>query len=74
MEGGHISNDVERLLHFIAIHRNLEAIFEDPNAQREWLKTYQEDLQSTPLEKISASFDGLLFVRQYLDFMRGRGA
>lgn len=74
LESGQVSNDVERLLHFIAIHRNLEAMFETPEAQQEWLKTPREDLGAKPIEKISRSFEDLLVVRQYLDYMRGRGA
>ncbi|MGK5083845.1 hypothetical protein WDW37_11135 [Bdellovibrionota bacterium FG-1] len=69
-----ISNDAESLIHLIAIHRNLEAMLDTPNAQREWLKTSRPDLGFVPLQKIAESFQSLLSVRQYLDFARGRGA
>ncbi len=69
-----ISNDAESLIHLIAIHRNLEAMLDTPAAQREWLKSLRPDLGFVPLKKISESFQSLLSVRQYLDFVRGRGA
>lgn len=72
--GEAISNDAESLIHLIAIHRNLEAMLETPEAQREWLKTSRPDLGFVPLKKMAESFQSLLHVRQYLDFVRGRGA
>jgi len=69
-----ISNDAESLIHLIAIHRNLEAMLDTPEAQREWLNTNRPDLNFVPLKRISESFQSLLSVRQYLDFIRGRGA
>lgn len=69
-----LSNDAESIIHFLAIHRSLEAMLETPEAQQEWLKTYRDDLGSIPIDKIQESLQGLLLVRQYLDYYRGRGA
>lgn len=72
--GDQLSNDAESVIHLLAIHRSLEAMLEVPEAQQEWLKKNNSDLGATPMEKISSSFQGLLLVRQYLDFYRGLGA
>ena len=69
-----ISNDVERLIHLLAIHRNLEAMLETPDAQQEWLEVYRADLGAVPRKLMEAAFTDLLDVRRYLDFVRGRGA
>lgn len=74
LKEGLSGNDVERLIHLIAIHRNLEAMFDAVEAQLDWLRTYRPDLGAKPIEKMSSSFQDLLVVRQYLDYMRGRGA
>ncbi len=72
--GQQLSNDAESVIHFLAIHRSLEAMLELPEAQREWLRKNNTDLGARPLDVIGSSFQGLLLVRQYLDFYRGRGA
>lgn len=68
------SNDIARLIHLIAVHRSLESMLETPEAQRSWLKVYRPDLGNVPYDLMASSYDGLLTVRQYLDYMRGRGA
>jgi len=66
--------DHEALLHLLAIHRSLDAMFSTPKHQVAWLKTKHPDLGVIPLERIKQSMEGLIFIRQYLDYIRGRGA
>ncbi len=68
------SPETQAILHFIAIHRSLTAMFLKPENQLAWLKTKHPVLGVIPLEKIKESIEGLLFIRQYLDYVRGRGA
>jgi hypothetical protein len=73
--GSALSNDVQAVIHLIAIHRSLEAMFADPFHQVEWLNTQHPDLDNTaPLEKMTSSMADLISLRQYLDYVRGRGA
>jgi hypothetical protein len=62
------------IIHLLAIHRSLEAMFNNPAHQRAWLTTFHPHLQAIPLELMSKSIDGLIFIRQYLDYVRERGA
>ncbi len=64
----------EALLNLVAIHRSLHAMFSTPANQLAWLKTRHPELGFVPLEKIQESLSGLFLVRQYLDYVRGRGA
>lgn len=66
--------DIQAILHLLAIHRSLEAMFEDPDHQRAWLSTLHPELNVIPEKLIGESIDGLIFIRQYLDYIRGRGA
>lgn len=66
--------DVQAIIHLLAIHRSLEAMFEDPKHQLAWLSTLHPDLNVVPIELMGESIDGLIFIRQYLDYVRGRGA
>jgi hypothetical protein len=65
---------IQAIIHLLAIHRSLEAMFEDPSHQRAWLSTLHPELNAIPEKLISESIEGLIFVRQYLDYVRGRGA
>ena len=69
-----LTPDVQAVIHLLAIHRSLEAMFEDPAYQRAWLETLHPAIEAVPEEKMSESMDGLIFIRQYLDYARGRGA
>ncbi|OAI45641.1 hypothetical protein AYO45_06670 [Gammaproteobacteria bacterium SCGC AG-212-F23] len=69
-----LSPDVQAIIHLLAIHRSLEAMFEDPIHQRAWLATFHPELNVIPEKLMGQSFDGLIFIRQYLDYVRGRGA
>ena len=64
----------EALLNLLAIHRSLHAMFSESANQLAWLKTRHPELGFVPLEKIQESINGLFLVRQYLDYVRGRGA
>lgn len=64
----------EGLLHLLAIHRSLAAMFSKPENQRVWLTEMHADFGAPPLEKMRESMEGLILVRQYLDYVRGRGA
>lgn len=66
--------DFQAVIHLLAIHRSLEAMFDNPEHQQAWLSTYHPELGCTPEERIADSIDGLIYVRQYLDYVRGRGA
>lgn len=68
------SPDIQAIIHLLAIHRSLEAMFDDPAHQLAWLMTPHPDLNAAPHALMSESFDGLIFVRQYLDYVRGKGA
>lgn len=64
----------EALLHLLAIHRSLSTMFSKPENQRAWLATKHPDFNFAPLEKMRESVEGLILIRQYLDYIRGRGA
>lgn len=66
--------DIQAILHLLAIHRSLEAMFENPAHQRAWLTTFHPELNDVPEKIMSESIDGLIFIRKYLDYVRGRGA
>lgn len=69
-----LSPDLQAVIHLLAIHRSLEALFDDPTHQRDWLITFNTTLNIVPEQLMGASIDGLILVRQYLDYVRGRGA
>lgn len=64
----------EAVSNFIAIFRSLAAMFSDKGDRALWLKTVHPDLNMAPLDLMKESFQGLLHVRAYLDYVRGRGA
>lgn len=66
--------DIQAMIHLLAIHRSLEALFDDPSYQRLWLSTLHPELNVVPEKLMGESIDGLIFIRQYLDYVRGRGA
>ena len=66
--------DIQVIIHLLAIHRSLEAMFDDPTHQQLWLSTPHPELNVIPEKLMGKSIDGLIFIRQYLDYVRGRGA
>jgi len=69
-----LSPDIQAIVHLLAIHRSLEAMFDDPTHQQAWLSTLHPELNVIPEKLMGKSIDGLIFIRQYLDYVRGRGA
>ncbi len=65
---------VERVGHLLGIHKSLRILFpHDRDLAYRWLKTPNRRLGAPPLEiMIGRGFEGLLAVRRYLDFERGR--
>jgi len=72
--GRNLSPEVEAVTHLLAIHRSLSTMFSEPFHQLEWLKTTHPDFGCAPLNRMGESMAGLILVRQYLDYARGRGA
>jgi len=66
--------NAEALINLLAIHRSLDALFSEAKNQKAWLKTRHPELGCVPMQKIQESMEGTLLVRQYLDYVRGRGA
>ena len=66
--------DIQVIIHLLAIHRSLEAMFAEPAHQRAWLSSFHPELNVIPEKLMGQSIDGLIFIRQYLDYVRGRGA
>jgi len=66
--------DIQVIIHLLAIHRSLEAMFNDPAHQHAWLSTKHPELNIIPEKIMGESINGLIFIRQYLDYVRGRGA
>jgi len=66
--------DIQAIIHLLAIHRSLEAMFDEPSHQVVWLSTLHPELNVIPKKLMGESIDGLIFIRQYLDYVRGRGA
>lgn len=66
--------DVQTIIHLLAIHRSLEAMFDNPIHQCAWLSTLHPELNIIPEKLMGESIDGLIYIRQYLDYIRGRGA
>lgn len=69
-----LSPDIQAIIHLLAIHRSLEAMFNNPLHQRAWLMTLHPELNSVPEKLMGESIVGLIFIRQYLDDARERGA
>lgn len=69
-----ISPEVEAVIHLLAVHRNLAAMFTESFHQLQWLTTEHPDFGTTPFSKMSESMASLIQIRQYLDYVRGRGA
>lgn len=71
---GALHPDIQAIIHLLAIHRSLEAMFDDPTHQNAWLSTMHPELNAIPEKLMGKSIDGLIYIRQYLDYVRGRGA
>lgn len=65
---------IEAVIHLLAVHRSLDAMFTEPAHQSAWLTTPHPELSIAPIKLMEKSTEGLVFVRRYLDYVRGRGA
>lgn len=65
---------IEAVIHLLAVHRSLDAMFSEPAHQAAWLTTPHPELSAAPIKLMEKSTEGLVFVRRYLDYVRGRGA
>lgn len=74
LSGPVLQPDIQAVVHLLAIHRSLEAMFEDSTHQQAWLTTLHPELNVIPENLMAESMEGLIFIRQYLDYVRGRGA
>ena len=69
------SNDYQVLIHLLAIYRSLTSIFSNPADRKAWFQANNNHLHGeSPEGLLQSGIDGLLQVRQYLDFVRGQGA
>lgn len=69
------STEVEVIIALISIFRSLGAMFVSPNDQILWLKTSHPHFAGqSPLEFAKRSSENLFYLKQYLDYVRGRGA
>ncbi len=64
----------EAILNFLRLSYNLDAIFKNSADEKAWLKTPHEAFKISPMEYASKSFENLIAVRQYSDYVRGHGA
>lgn len=69
-----LSLDAQAIITLVAIHKSLNAMFEQAGDQLKWLNTRHPDMGVSPKEKMKKSMEGLIGVRQYLEYVRGRGA
>lgn len=65
---------IEILQHFLAIYRSLSAMFSASSDQIAWLNSVHPQFGKAPIDMMSESLDGLITIRKYLDYVRGRGA
>lgn len=72
---GFLQPELEAIIAVIAIHRSLGAMFSNPVDQRLWLDSPHPDFKSaSPRGFATESMANLIWLRQYLDYIRGRGA
>src|SRR5437870_3717156 len=71
---GKLNPNVEAVVHLLAVHRNLSAMFSDSKNQWAWLRTQHPELGIVPIDKIRESVEGLILIRGYLDTVCAFGA
>jgi hypothetical protein len=64
----------EAILNFLRLSYNLEAIFQSSADEKVWLESPHEVFKKSPLDYALESFENLIAVRQYSDYVRGHGA
>jgi len=69
------STEIEMVIALLSIFRSLGAMFVSANDQVLWLKTPHPHFEGqNPLEFAKHSGENLFYLKQYLDYIRGRGA
>lgn len=67
--------EIDLLVHFIAIYKSLSQMFESKRNLNSWLVSPHPQLNNQkPIELMKSNVEGLIIVRRYLDYTRGRGA
>lgn len=67
--------EIDLLVHFIAIYKSLSQMFESKRNLNSWLVSPHPRLNNQkPIELMKSNVEGLIIVRRYLDYTRGRGA
>jgi putative toxin-antitoxin system antitoxin component (TIGR02293 family) len=67
--------EIDLIIHFIAIFKSLNQMFESKRNLNSWLNSPHPRLSDKkPIDLMKADVEGLIFVRRYLDYSRGRGA
>lgn len=67
--------EIDLLIHFIAIYKSLSQMFESKKNLNSWLVSPHPRLNNQkPIEIMKSNVEGLIIVRRYLDYTRGRGA
>lgn len=68
-------NDYQVIIHLLAVHKSLSAIFTNPLDRMAWFESSNLDLDGkSPEELIRSGLTGLIFVRQYLHNEKSVGA
>lgn len=69
------STDIEIIIALLAIFRSLGAMFVSSSDQVLWLNApHPHFAGQSPLEFAKRSSENLFYLKQYLDYVRGRGA
>ncbi|GEM_PF-997240 len=69
------SSEIEILIALLSIFRSLGSMFTSFSDQILWLKTpHPHFAGKSPLEFAKNSCENIFYLKQYLDFVRGRGA
>lgn len=74
-QAGPLRSEMELVIALIAIFRSLGAMFVAAADQQLWLKSPHPHFgEQSPLDFAKHSSENLFYLRQYLDYIRGRGA
>jgi hypothetical protein len=64
----------EAMLNFLRLSQSLEAMFQNPEDEKLWFTSYHDAFKMSPMDYATQSFENLIAVRQYLDYLRGNAA
>lgn len=69
------SPEIELIIALLSTYRSLGSMFSSAKDQRLWLNSIHPDFgNKTPLEYAKKSYENVFSLKQYLDYIRGRGA